>query len=185
MKTNPNSDHLEVEALELNSVPNTMTCDFIQTLVNNYRNNHLAFVKDRLGIDDAHSIHFDLATLKKFISDIENETQKTNPNVTDQDLGIRFYYAAYPKEDNWDIMNDTPIGKEYAERHTLVLVPTMKEQDENGEMLSYDFNPMSSTSNNGEILAMASARNGGLQGDVICQNHGNLIPPDSPKTESF
>jgi hypothetical protein len=181
MKTKTN---LDVETLELNSVPNTMTCEFIQTLVDNYRKNHLVFVKDRLGIDDAHSIHFDLATLKKFISDIENETLKNNPNVTDQDLGIRFYYAAYPTVDNWSIMENTPIGTEYAERHTLVLVPTMKQEDENGEMLSYDFNPLS-TSGEGEFLAMASARNSGLQGDVISQNHGNLIPPDNTVTESF
>ncbi|GAA4158024.1 hypothetical protein GCM10022217_18740 [Chryseobacterium ginsenosidimutans] len=181
MKTKTN---LDVETLELNSVPNTMTCEFIQTLVDNYRKNHLVFVKDKLGIDDAHSIHFDLATLKKFISDIENETLKNNPNVTDQDLGIRFYYAAYPTVDNWSIMENTPIGTEYAERHTLVLVPTMKQEDENGEMLSYDFNPLS-TSGEGEFLAMASARDSGLQGDVICQNHGNLVPPDSTKTESF
>ncbi len=181
MKTKPN---LNAETLEVTSVPNTMSCDFIQTLVNNYRNNHLAFVKDRLGIDDAHSIHFDLATLKKFISDIETETKKNNPNTTDEDLGIRFYYAAYPKKDDWDIMRDTPIGAEYAERHTLVLVPTMKQEDENGDMLSYDFNPLSA-SDQGGVLAMASARNATLQGDIICQNHGSLNPPNDPKVETF
>jgi hypothetical protein len=181
MKTKTN---LDVETLELSSMPNTMTCDFIQILVDNYRKNHLLFVKDELGIDDAHSIHFDLATLKKFISDIENETLKTSPNVTDQDLGIRFYYAAYPKAADWDIMANTSIGTEYAEKHTLVLVPTMKIEDEEGEMLSYDFNPLS-TSGEGEFLAMASAKNGGLQGDIVCQNHGTLIPPESTKTEVF
>ena len=181
MKTKPN---LDSETLEVNSVPNTMNCEFIQTLVDNYRKNHLLFVKDKLGIEDAHSIHFDLATLKKFISDIENATLKNNPNVTDQDLGIRFYYAAYPSVDNWSIMANTPIGTEYAERHTLVLVPTMKQEDENGDMLSYDFNPLSTTGE-GEFLAMASARNGGLQGDLISQNHGSLNPPNDPKVETF
>jgi hypothetical protein len=184
MKTNTNLDHLEVEALELSSEPNTMTCDFIQTLIDNYRKNHLLAVKDQLGIDDAHSIHFDLATLKKFISDIENETLKNNPNVTDQDLGIRFYYAAYPTVNNWSIMVNTPIGTEYAEKHTLVLVPTMKMEDEQGEMLSYDFNPLSTTGE-GEFLAMASARTSGLQGNVISQNHGTLNPPNDPKVEQF
>lgn len=180
METKPN---LNIETLELTSLPNTMSCEFIQTLINNYRNNHLAFVKDKLGIDDAHSIHFDLATLKKFISDIENETLKNSPNTTDQDLGIRFYYAAYPKADNWDIMSGTPIGTEYAERHTLVLVPTIKKEDENGEILSFDFNPL--TNGGGEFLAMSTSRTGGLQGDVISQNHGNLIPPDNTVSESF
>lgn len=181
METKPN---LNIETLELTSLPNTMSCDFIQTLINNYRNNHLAFVKDKLGIDDAHSIHFDLATLKKFISDIENETLKNSPNTTDQDLGIRFYYAAYPKADNWDIMSGTPIGTEYAERHTLVLVPTMKADDGQGNMLPYDFNPLSTTGE-GEFLAMASARNAGLEGDIISQNHGSLNPPNDPKVETF
>jgi hypothetical protein len=113
-------------------------------LINNYRNNHLAFVRDRLGIDDAHSIHFDLDTLKKFISDIENETQNA-PNITDQDLGIRFYYTAYPKKEDWDIMKESSIGPEYAERHTLVMVPTMIADDGEGNRLPYDFNPLSTT----------------------------------------
>ncbi|WP_415325421.1 hypothetical protein [Chryseobacterium sp. MMS23-Vi53] len=181
METKPN---LEVETLEFASVPNTMTCEFIQTLVDNYRKNQLASFKNHSGIDDAHSIHFDLATLKKFISDIEAETQKNAPHVTDQDLGIRFYYAAYPKADEWDIMNGTPIGTECAERHTLVLVPTMKADDGEGNMLPYDFNPLS-TSGEGEMLAMASARNAALQGDIICQNHGSLNPPNDPKVETF
>ena len=181
MKTKPN---LNVEAFEQNSVSNTMSCEFIQTLITNYRNNHLAFVKDRLGIDDAHSIHFDLDTLKKFISDIENETRKNAPNATDQDLGIRFYYAAYPKKEDWDIMKDTPIEAEYAERHTLVMVPTLKADDGEGNMLPYDFNPLSTTGE-GELLAMASVRNGELRGNIISQNHGTLSPPSTQVTESF
>jgi hypothetical protein len=179
MKTKP---ILETETLDPISIPNTMTCEFIQKLIDNYRNNHLVSIKAKQGIDDAHSIHFDLVTLKKFISDIETETQKTDPTVTDQDLGIRFYYAAYPKVADWSIMADTPIGIEYAEKHTLVMVPTMKMEDETGEMLSYDFNPLGSDS---KMIAMASSKNSGLSGEVISQNHGNLIPPDSTKTESF
>ncbi|SIQ36878.1 hypothetical protein SAMN05880574_11142 [Chryseobacterium sp. RU37D] len=181
MKTKPN---LDIDTLETISVPSTMTCEFIQTLVNNYRKNHLVFVKDKLGIDDAHSIHFDLATLKKFISDIEAKTQKNHPGIPSKDLGIRFYYAAYPKADNWDIMSGTSIGLEYAEKHTLVMVPTMKIEDENGEMLPYDFNPLSSA-NDGKFLAMASVKTSHLEGKIISQNHGNLVPPDSTKTESF
>ena len=182
MKTKPN---LDVETLEPISVPNTMTCNFIQTLINNYRSNHLVSIKDKLGFDDAHSIHFDLATIKKFISDIETETQKSNPGITDQDLGIRFYYAAYPKAIDWDIMADTPIGVEYAEKHTLVMVPTMKMADEQGEMLPYDFNPLGS-SNSDEVLAMASSKNAtDPSEESLAQNHGTLIPPDSTKTELF
>ena len=179
MKTQPTS-----ETLELTLPPNTMAQDLIQTLVNNYRNNQLIAVKDKTGIDDAHSIHFDLATLKKFIADIETLTSANNPEANAEDLGIRFYYAAYPNLENWDIMNGTPIGRQYAEKHTLVMVPTIKRQDENGEMLNYDFNPLA-MSGSGNLLAMASAKNAGAACDVICQNHGALIPPDSTKTELF
>ena len=179
MKTQTTS---EAEILDVAQPANTMSYSLIQTLVNNYRNNQLISVKEKLGIDDAHSIHFDLTTLKKFIADIETLASTNNSATNVGDLGIRFYYAAYPKLENWDVMNGIPIGKQYAEKHTLVMVPTIKRQDENGVMLSYDFNPMSS---DGKVLAMASAKNAGIQSDVVCQNHGALIPPDSVKTESF
>ncbi|MDQ1163551.1 hypothetical protein QE422_003919 [Chryseobacterium sp. SORGH_AS 447] len=184
MKTKPNP--LETETVELGTAPNTMNCDFIRTLIDNYRKNQLMSVKDTMGIDDAHAIHFDLATLKKFISDIEADAQKTHPKATPEDLGIRFYYAAYPKTADWDIMAGTPIGQEYAERHTLVMVPTVKREDENGESLCYDFSPINaSTANTGEMIAMASARGTGSQGDLISQNHGSLSPPSDPKLELF
>jgi hypothetical protein len=177
MKTQTTS---ETGTMDLNLPPNTMMQNFIQTLVNNYRNNQLKSVKDKMGIDDAHSIHFDLVTLKKFIADIELLAAANNP----EDLGIRFYYAAYPDLENWDVMNGTPIGREYAGKHTLVMIPTIKRQDENGEMLSYDFNPLT-LSGDGNVLAMASAKNANSESEIVCQNHGALIPPDSTKTELF
>ncbi|KQT20622.1 hypothetical protein ASG22_16750 [Chryseobacterium sp. Leaf405] len=174
---------LDGKTLELTSSPNTMTYEFIQTLIDNYRKNQMISINKDLGIQDAHSIHFDLSTLKKFISDIENETQKTNPNISEKDLGIRFYYAAYPKADEWNMMQNTPIGVEYAERHTLVMVPTMKMADENGEILSYDFN-LSNASGKGEFMAMAAKKETNT-GDCLAQNHGSLSPPSNPKVESF
>lgn len=181
MKTTP--DSLDTETVKPGAAPNTMTCDFIRALVDNYRTNQLISVKNSMGIDDAHAIHFDLATLKKFISDIEAEAQNTHPAATAEDLGIRFYYAAYPKAADWDIMADTPIGKECAEKHTLVMVPTVKIADEHGESLCYDFCPISSGSNRSEIVAMAKGT--GLQGNIISQNHGALSPPSDPKLELF
>ncbi|OPH00404.1 hypothetical protein B2I21_00085, partial [Chryseobacterium mucoviscidosis] len=76
--------NLEFESAESISNPNTLHCDLIRTLVENYRKNQLACINQNLGFDDAHSIHFDLATLKKFISDIENEALKNDSRVTDQ-----------------------------------------------------------------------------------------------------
>jgi hypothetical protein len=99
---------------------------------------------------------------------------KNDSRVTDQDLGIRFYYAAYPKEQDWNIMSGTPIGTEYAQRHTLVLVPTMKQEDENGDRL-YDFNPLS-TSGSGEFLAMASARNSACRRYYLPESWFLILP---------
>jgi len=182
MKTTP--DPLEAETAKTGAAPHTMPCTFIKTLVDNYRKNQLMSVKNTLGIDDAHAIHFDLATLKKFISDIESEAQKTDPAATAEDLGIRFYYAAYPKAADWDIMANTLIGEECAEKHTLVMVPTIKRADENGESSCCDFSPVNSgSSGSDKILAMTKGT--ALQGDLISQNHGTLSPPTTLTSELF
>ncbi len=178
MNTQPTPD----ETLQT-SVPNTMSYDFIQMMVDNYRNNHLVAIKDKLNLDDAHSVHFGLDTLKKFITDIETEAQKNNPGVTEEDLGIRFYYAAYPTADNWSTMANTTIGTDYAQRHTLIMIPTLKKEDENGDLLDYDFNPMDSTE--GELPAMLTQQNQGLSGEIMSQNHGALNPPNQIKVELF
>jgi hypothetical protein len=191
MKTKPT---LGGEIMEATSIPNTMLSDFIQNLVDNYRNNQLKTINTASGANDAHSIWFDLATLKKFVSDIETEAQKVNAAISENDLGIRFYYAAYPKQDDWSMMENTPIGKECAGMHTLVMIPTLKMADEQGAMLNYDFNPLDSSSfsrngNAGELkTAMAlSARDNStsLSGETLAQNHGALVPPESTKTEQY
>ncbi|MBT2622127.1 MULTISPECIES: hypothetical protein [Chryseobacterium] len=171
--------------IETLSAPNTMTTSFIQELINNYRNNQLQAINSNLEMNDAHSIWFDLPKLKKFIADLETEAKKIDPTTTDNDLGIRFYYAAYPKSENWAIMENHTVPKEYAERHTLVMVPTLKKEDENGDLLDYDFNPLAS---NGHAMAMAlKSRNAEtpIEEEGLAQNHGNLIPPDGTKSELF
>ncbi|ANF50126.1 hypothetical protein A0O34_06205 [Chryseobacterium glaciei] len=186
MKTKPifNGD-----TIELTDAPNTMSSVFVKKLIDNYRDNQLVAINTKFGIQDAHSIRFDLTTLKKFISDIENEAQKVNPAITENDLGVRFYYAAYPQANNWDIMEDTPIGTNYAGKHTLVMIPTLKMGNAEGEILSYDFNPLDASTynqnndNDGEqeeVMAMNKALTA-----VLCQNHGNLIPPDDKKVEEY
>ncbi|SHM20523.1 hypothetical protein [Chryseobacterium polytrichastri] len=169
--------------------PNTMSSDFVQKLVDNYRNNQLGVINTKLEMEDAHSICFDLATLKKFISDIENEVQKVDTTITVNNLGVRFYYAAYPELKNWDIMENTAIEKTYAGKHTLVMIPTLKRKSEEGELLNYDFNPLDATSYNqnnniGEeekVMALAKKP----VGPVFSQNHGSLAPPEIQIGESF
>ncbi|MET3038307.1 hypothetical protein ABXT08_19645 [Chryseobacterium sp. NRRL B-14859] len=161
--------------------PGTMSNALIRNLVDNYRQNHMNAIKSNLGIEDAHSIWFDLPKLKKFISVIEEEAGKINPETSEEDLGIRFYYAAYPKAEDWDIMATHPVDKEYAEKHTLVMVPTLKRRNETGEELHYDFNPLSG---NKEAIAMAR----GLEDsdDIgIGENNGQLTPPKNSLGELY
>lgn len=181
MKTNLTP---EAETPDLKLLPNTMTYDFIRMLVDNYRNNQLKSVNEKLGIEDAHSIHFDLATLKKFIADIESLSLTGNPGLNTDNLGVRFYYAAYPKAADWHLMGNTPIGVDYAEKHTLVMVPTIKRKDENGVFLCYDFN----LTNSGSFFTgkePGTGKSNELKGNIVSQNHGALSPPSDPKAESF
>ncbi|WP_435525915.1 hypothetical protein [Chryseobacterium indoltheticum] len=90
--------------------------------------------------------------LKSFIAEIEIEAQAVDPNVQNADLGIRFYYAAYPDAPV------QPVPSDYARRHTLVMIPTKKEQD-----LNYDFNPFEgkALACNGRIGFSSESRNSG------------------------
>ncbi len=180
MKTNLTP---EAETPDLKLLPNTMTYDFIRMLVDNYRNNQLKSVNEKLGIEDAHSIHFDLATLKKFIADIESLSLTGNPGLNTDNLGVRFYYAAYPKAADWHLMGNTPIGVDYAEKHTLVMVPTIKRKDENGVFLCYDFNLLDMKIK--EKNASAFKKDSDTSIEFVCQNHGTLSPPATKVTELF
>ena len=157
--------------------PGTMSHSLIKALIDNYRQNHLGAINDRLEINDAHSIWFDLPKLKNFITMIENEARKTKPDCTDEDLGVRFYYAAYPKADNWDIMSSHPVPEQYAEKHTLVLIPTLKKENEDGELLDYDFSSLSDGDNDSIALALNTNSQNQLVDITIGENSGTLIPP--------
>jgi hypothetical protein len=187
MKTKPTLESGTLDpVISLSTIPATL----IQTLVNNYRNTQLATINTNLNMNDAHSIWFNLATLKKFIADIESETQKVNPDVTENDLGIRFYYAAYPTAENWNQMENQPIGQEYAGKHTLVLVPTLKKANEEGEFLDYDFNPLHTESSQRNITPLGFTSNADgdtplSDDDALAQNHGQLIPPSSTVVQMY
>jgi len=166
--------------------PGTMSNSLIQALINNYRQNHLSAINTALGIEDAHSIWFDLPKLKNFIANIEAEAAKVNPAASAEDLGVRFYYSAYPKEENWSIMESHPVPVEYAGRHTLVMVPTLKKANETGELIDYDFNPFQSAEGKSLALPNKSAKNMGEDDDIsLGENNGILVPPKSPLGQSF
>lgn len=169
--------------------PGIMSNNLIKNMIDNYRQNHLSAINDTLGIEDAHSIWFDLPKLKKFIEMVEQEAAKIAPETAAEDLGIRFYYASYPKAENWDIMDSHPVPKEYAEKHTLVLIPTLKKEDEKGETFHCDFNTLQSS---GKSLGLSTAKRNGGPNDgpsdddgTIGENQGLLIPPSAPIGESY
>ncbi|GAA4198185.1 hypothetical protein GCM10022289_06540 [Pedobacter jeongneungensis] len=180
---------------EERSQPNTMDTRTIKQMVNQYRNNHLDAINSTLGLNDAHSVSFGLKTLKKFIADIEYQTKKRNPGIGIGALGVRFYYAAYPKEGEWEnFENEKSIGKDYAGKHTLVMIPTLKKKINNGSCQDYDFNPLDESTyliNEREkqrpvaFMAMDSTSNDDQSGQVMAQNHGQLIPPAEAVQETY
>ncbi|WP_137905315.1 hypothetical protein [Chryseobacterium sp. 2VB] len=163
--------------------PGIMSNSLIQALIDNYRQNHLNAINTALGIQDAHSIWFDLPKLKSFIAKIEEEATKVNPAASSEDLGIRFYYATYPKQENWSIMDSHPVPTEYAGRHTLVMIPTLKKANETGELIDYDFNPFQSAEGKSLVLANKGTEEDDDTG--LGENNGILVPPKAPLGESF
>lgn len=155
-----------------------MSNDLIKALIDNYRQNQMNAINETMGITDSNSIWFDLPKLKKFINQIEHEGKKIHPECAEEDLGIRFYYAAYPKIENWDIMESHPVPQEYSERHTLVMVPTLKKESEEGEIINYDFHTLQN-SNGKQVSTALYARGKNPPSEGLGENQGTLSPPAS------
>jgi hypothetical protein len=174
--------------------PNTIDQQLIQGMVDNYRNNHLAAINKALGLSDANSVSFSLKTLKKFIADIEFYSKQVDPRITNGTLGIRFYYAAYPKDTDWsNFENEKLIEKNYAQKHTLIMIPTLKKKSSNGNYAEYDFNPLDRSTfmvkerAHDEVVGLMamSAGNDSQSRQVMAQNHGQLIPPAEATQQSY
>ena len=116
---------------------------------------------------------------------IENEASKINPDTSENDLGIRFYYAAYPKSEDWNLMSSHPVAVNYAEKHTLVMIPTLKKADENGDIHDYDFNPAHSQGTSMALQARSNQDEGDDGESFPSENNGQLIPPSDTKVEFF
>lgn len=138
--------------------------------------------------NDAQSIWFDIETLKNFIADIENQTQSNAENSVNN-LGIRFYYAAYPEQSKWGKVGYeglSDVTQSYAKRHTLVMIPTI-----NVDGIDKDFNPIDKNTFNGfnDVLItnsnyqILSASNNALS--TTARNHGALMPPGNVTGASF
>lgn len=163
-------------------------------MIKNYRTNQLNSIQNanvNAIPNDAQAIWFDIETLKKFIADVEAQTQENSESTTNS-LGIRFYYAAYPEKNKWgtgdfedlsDLMND-PILQQYEKKHTLIMIPTI-----NVDGIDKDFNPMDKNIFQGfnndvnSNYEMMSASDSNLK--TTAKNHGTLTPPDNISELSF
>ncbi len=181
---------------------NTMEVQLIHKMTDKYKTNQLAAINNSSrtifspNYSDARAIWFDLETLKAFIHQIEIKAKNNVDPVPSTDLGIRIYYGSYPEESTWgSTYKDLPgtgnnvLTPDYQERHTLVLVPTIRK-----DTLDVDFNPldpktyktpfleteeyingiMLRTGNPTSILALPAIPS---SGDTGAQNHGGLYPP--------
>jgi hypothetical protein len=145
---------------------------------------------------DSRFITWPLDTIKKYISIIEKQTM-TVPLVNDNgrvikrcDLGIKFYYSAYP-----GLVKGMDMEKTYKGRHTLVMVPTyLRASDSiyaefspfyfvgNKPMKFKDILDMESSSTKGDNkprgnkVAAAFLMMQADDGDVG-KNHGTICPP--------
>jgi hypothetical protein len=87
-------------------------------------------------IEDANRIWFSLESLKNFIWQIE-KAQCEQPCAKEKELklGIRVYYGRYPL-DMHSAEGLRGLPKDYAEHHTLFMVPTF--EDERGAQVDFD-----------------------------------------------
>lgn len=113
------------------------------------------------GQADARCVNFKLSDLKKFIWGIESNICKCSSKA---ELGIRFYYGRYPDLNTTENPNFESVPKEYSFRHTLFLVPTIKEGD-----IFRDFDPTKLPADCKPIDNMDSSN--------YIMNHGNVCPP--------
>lgn len=86
-------------------------------------------------IEDANRLWFSLESLKNFIWQIEKEMcNKPCARENELRLGVRVYYARYPSDMHIDGLRGLP--KDYAEHHTLFMVPTY--EDQTGTQVDFD-----------------------------------------------
>lgn len=154
----------------------TLECKLIDDMKKKYRSTQLKHINDKLAFDDgkgdAQAVWLSLKVLEQFICQIQS---KKPASVRSEDLGIRFYYAAYPEKDKWDSYTDLktktlwrkhkiPVG--YEERHTVVLVPTFTTNDDTIKDLFLQ--------GQSGILAITP---GVSDNRRPARNHGSLFPP--------
>ncbi|HOZ52698.1 MAG TPA: hypothetical protein PLU17_12615 [Chitinophagaceae bacterium] len=130
----------------------------------------LSNIINQEGVVDARCIQFSLASLKKYIWELETKVCGCD---TFRDLGIRFYYGKYPdlrKSRAGQYPDLAGLDPNYSSLHTIFLVPTYK--DATG--VNRDFEPLDITN-----CKVGDARQ--PSSVVSIMNHGNLSPPPFPE----
>ncbi len=150
----------------------TINLDLVQEMVTNYKTKqYLSIITNKINpmTFDAQSVRFNLASLKAFIETIETEVA-SHPQYDLQNLGIRFYFSAYPADDLWDQPGYEDIANlptQYEKLHTLIGIPAA---EING--LDCDFDPLDVKTYNGtKPIGPGCA--------IMAENHGDLNPPGS------
>ncbi len=152
-------------------------------------------VNTHVAPEDTRSVWFSFERLKNFLWHIEN--QNCLHNCGDS-LGLRIYFGKYPdfKEVNaTTLVGLETVPKEYANHHTLFMVPTYKNESND----NIDFYP---GGNNCRTPFTASPTHSVAPENIStvhdaspyiflmgtyedAQNHGGLIPPGSATGTSF
>ena len=165
-----------------NEQMSTLDTQLIQNMMDNYRGNQLQTINSNLEMNDAQSVSFDIETLKKFLYHIENETKKNNNAITNNQLGVRMHYAAYPND---EVMRRNKelngVNPKFQKHHTIVMIPTIEVK---GVMV--DFNPLDvNTYTNGLLINQPSTKTtiqkaaSTVYGLTAALNHGTLSPPSN------
>ncbi|WP_299214491.1 hypothetical protein [uncultured Dokdonia sp.] len=191
----------------------TLKTNLVGDMVSTYKINQLSIIDSGRSAPDARAITFDLDTIQKFIYDIKRGVEQNTEFPSDEKLGLRIYYAAYPSIDTWGKAGYEELGdllensttRQYEKRHTLVMVPTRI----NSSKEVVDFNPFDYSTyslglphyvkpledeNGGVITAVDTTAQGNTKimaitpsstNDVVARNHGGLYPPYSDNELSF
>lgn len=170
-----------------NQQPATLTSNLIKSMVTKYGDTQLDYIQNATGTvvpEDAKAIWFDIETLKRFLYHVEYNTSKNPALSRDKRLGIRIYYAAYPKNADMRIFAQSQtdstfsFNPDYENHHTLVMIPTIA--GTNGE--NYDFNPLDDKTYDGFVNMKDEDKGAYLQGNYPTLSIGPSAAPATPNT---
>ena len=150
---------------------NTMSINLVQEMVTNYKTKqYQSIITDKVNpmTFDAQSVWFELKALKAFIATIEAEVA-SHPTYNMGNLGIRFYYSAYPESTTWNKPGYEDLGTlapSYEKLHTLIAIPTAEINTVNS-----DFDPL-------DVKTYTGTKPTGAGLSIMAENHGDLTPPN-------